>query len=69
VHLAALQLVIAVLGALLFTGFITLDMQRVARARAASDGDTILMAVSVYLDIVNLFLFLLQIFGMGGRRR
>jgi modulator of FtsH protease len=69
VHLAALQLAIAVIGALLFTGFITLDMQRVARARAASGGDTILMAVSVYLDIVNLFLFLLQIFGMGGRRR
>jgi modulator of FtsH protease len=64
VHLAAFQLAVAAIGALLFTGFITLDMQRVARTHAAGEGDAILMAVSIYLDIVNLFLFLLQIFGL-----
>ncbi len=69
VHLAAFQLAIAVIGALLFTGFITLDMQRVARTRSASEGEAILMAVSIYLDIVNLFLFLLQIFGLGQSNR
>lgn len=69
VHLAAFQLVVAVVGALLFTGFITLDMQRVARTPAASEGDAILLAVSIYLDIVNLFLFLLQIFGLGQSNR
>jgi modulator of FtsH protease len=69
VHLAAFQLVVSVIGALLFTGFITLDMQRVARTAAASEGDAILLAVSIYLDIVNLFLFLLQIFGLGQTNR
>ena len=64
VHLAAFQLAVAVIGALLFTGFITLDLQRVARTDAASEGDAILLAVGIYLDIVNLFLFLLQIFGL-----
>jgi len=69
VQMTALQLVVAVVGALLFTAFITVDMQRVARTPAASGGDAILMAVSVYLDIVNLFLYLLQLFGMGRRSR
>jgi FtsH-binding integral membrane protein len=44
-------------------------MQRVARTRSASEGEAILMAVSIYLDIVNLFLFLLQIFGLGQSNR
>lgn len=69
VQMTAFQLAIAVIGALLFTGFITVDMQRVARSSSASEGDAILMAVSVYLDMVNLFLYLLQIFGIGRSRR
>jgi modulator of FtsH protease len=69
VHLAAFQLAVAVIGALLFTGFITLDTQRVARTPAASQGDAILLAVGIYLDIVNLFLFLLQIFGLTQTNR
>ena len=69
VHLAAFQLAVAVIGALLFTGFITLDTQRVARTAAASQGDAILLAVSIYLGIVNLFPFLLQIFRLGQSNR
>ena len=69
VHAAAFQLAVTVIGALLFTGFITLDTQRVARTRAASEGDAILLAVSIYLDIVNLFLFVLQIFGLEQSNR
>ena len=69
VHLAAFELAVAVAGALLFTGFITLDLQRVARTNAATQGDAILLAVSIYLDIVNLFLFLLQLFGLGQGNR
>ena len=65
VQMTGFQLVVSAIGALLFTGFITVDMQRVARTPAASEGDAILMAVNVYLDIVNLFLYLLQIFGIG----
>jgi modulator of FtsH protease len=69
VHMTAFQLAVAVIGALLFTGFITFDMQRVARTPAASEGDAILLAVGIYLDIVNLFLFVLQIFGVEQSNR
>jgi modulator of FtsH protease len=69
VHLPAFQVAVSVIGALLFTGFITLDTQRVARTGSASEGDAILLAVNVYLDIINLFLFLLQLFGLGQSNR
>jgi len=62
-HLAFLQIAIAAGGAVLFTAFLVFDLNRIARAGQVSQGDTILMAVSVYLDIVNLFLFLLRLLG------
>lgn len=58
-----LQLLIAGASALLFTGFLVFDLNRVANAAAVTEGQVILLAVSVYLDIFNLFLALLQIFG------
>jgi modulator of FtsH protease len=63
-HLALLQIAIAAGGAVLFTAFLVFDLNRVARAGQVSQGDTILMAVSVYIDIVNLFLFLLELLGI-----
>jgi FtsH-binding integral membrane protein len=48
----------------IFTGLVLVDF---ARIRAGGDGLTpVLMAVSIYLDAINIFLALLQIF--GGRR-
>jgi modulator of FtsH protease len=62
---------ISAVAAVLFTGFLVFDLNRVATMRGASEGTTILLAVSVYLDIVNLFLSLLRIFGIaaGGSSR
>lgn len=57
---------ISAVSALLFTGFLVFDINRVARAGNVSEGDAIVMAISVYLDIYNLFLDLLYLF--GGRR-
>ncbi|MBM2811525.1 MAG: hypothetical protein HW416_2284, partial [Chloroflexi bacterium] len=68
IQLPLLQLVIAAGGALLFTGFLVFDLNRVANAQGATQGQTIMLAVSVYLDIFNLFLFLLQLFGILGSR-
>jgi modulator of FtsH protease len=62
-HLAFLQLLIAAGGSVLFTAFLVYDLNRIANAGQVSQGDTILLAVSVYIDIVNLFLFLLQLLG------
>ncbi len=60
-HLSALSLVVSAVSALLFTAYIVYDFNRVARTRAASQGDAVMLAVSIYLDILNLFLSLLRI--------
>ena len=70
VHLALLQMVISAAGAVIFTLFLVFDLNRVARTEAPSQGTVIMLAVSVYLDILNLFLFLLSLLGMtSGSRR
>lgn len=70
VHLALLQMLISAAGAVIFTLFLVVDLNRVARTEAPSQGTVIMLAVSVYLDILNLFLFLLSLLGMtSGSRR
>ncbi len=66
VHLPMLYLGISAVAAVLFTGFLVFDLNRVANARGATEGQAILLAVSVYLDVLNLFLALLRIFGAFG---
>lgn len=64
VHLALLQIIISAAGSLLFSAFLVFDLNRVARAQNVTSGDAIVLALSVYLDIINLFLFLLRLLGM-----
>jgi modulator of FtsH protease len=68
VHSTLLYIGISVVAVIIFTGLLIFDLQRVSRARGATEGDAILLTVSVYLDIVNLFLALLRIFGIAGSR-
>jgi modulator of FtsH protease len=69
-HLPALSTAVAAAAALLFTGFLIFDLNRVARAGEVGTGDAVLLAVSVYLDIVNLFLALLSLLtGLRGDDR
>jgi modulator of FtsH protease len=58
-----LHLAVAAVSAVLFSAFLVFDMNRVANTRGATEGAIILLAVAVYLDIFNLFLALLRIFG------
>jgi modulator of FtsH protease len=69
VHLPLLYIGISAVAAVLFTGFLVFDLNRVARSRGATEGQAILLAVSVYLDIFNLFLALLRLFGFAGSSR
>jgi modulator of FtsH protease len=69
IQLPLLYIVISAVSALLFTGFLVFDLNRVAHSRGATEGQAILLAVSVYLDIFNLFLALLRLFGIGGSSR
>ena len=67
VQLPFLQVGISAVAAVLFSGFLVYDLNRIAQSRGASQGEAILLAVSVYLDIFNLFLALLQLFGFASR--
>ncbi|MGH7910974.1 MAG: Bax inhibitor-1/YccA family protein [Candidatus Dormibacteraceae bacterium] len=64
VHLTVLELAISAAGAVIFTLFLAVDLNRVARTKAPTQGTVIMLAVSVYLDVLNLFFFLLSLLGM-----
>jgi modulator of FtsH protease len=59
--------VISAVSAILFTAFLVYDLNRVARVQGATEGQAIMLAVSVYLDIYNLFLDLLSL--LSSRRQ
>jgi FtsH-binding integral membrane protein len=65
--------IISCIGVLVFTGLIAYDTQKIKRIGAGVEYGTavagklaVMGALSLYLDFINLFLFLLRIF--GGRR-
>ena len=70
---SGLEWVISIVGVLLFTGLTAWDTQMVKRLAAANldpqmaDKLATMGALNLYLDFINLFLFLLRIFGGGGR--
>jgi len=66
IQLPLLYTGISAVAAVLFTGFLVFDLNRVAQMRGATEGQAILLTVRVYLDIVNLFLALLRLFGFAG---
>ncbi|SRR5579884_2358269 len=62
-----LYLVVSAATAVIFSGFVMYDMQRLRNAKGGM-GDAIMFAIAIYLDVFNLFLSLLQILGfLGGR--
>ncbi|MBL0316785.1 MAG: Bax inhibitor-1/YccA family protein [Flavobacteriales bacterium] len=72
-HSSAMDYVISCIGVLIFTGLTAYDTQKIKRIGAgveygsATAGKLAIMgALSLYLDFINLFLFLLRIF--GGRK-
>ena len=72
---SAIDFVISIFGVLLFTALTAYDTQKISRMAAnpemqVNSEDTfkfgIIAALTLYLDFINLFLFLLRLFG-GGR--
>ena len=72
---SGLDFLISIFGVLLFTGLTAYDTQRIANMAASRElkvdsQDTlkfsIMGALTLYLDFINLFLFMLRLFG-GGR--
>jgi FtsH-binding integral membrane protein len=59
-------LIYSILGLVIFAGIVMVDFQRLRRS---SDIDSApLLAASIFLDILNVFLFFLQIFSRGDDR-
>ena len=59
------NIIYCVLGLVIFGGFTVIDFNRLRRANMAS---AVPIAASIFLDIFNVFLFFLQLFGGGDRR-
>jgi uncharacterized protein len=60
------NLLIGVVGVVLFTGITAWDVQRLKNGTMPNinkDSATVLGALALYLDFINLFLFMLRIFG------
>jgi FtsH-binding integral membrane protein len=69
-HSERMDYIISCIGVLIFTGLIAYDTQKIKRIGAGVEYGTatagklaIMGALSLYLDFINLFLFLLRIFG------
>ncbi len=67
VHTSFVWTAISAVSAVLFAAFLVYDLNRVARTQGATQGQAIMLAVSVYLDIFNLFLDLLSLLSSGRR--
>jgi modulator of FtsH protease len=57
------DVIYAVLGLVIFGGYTVLDFNRLRRA---GNGEVVQLAAGIFLDVLNVFLFFLQLFG-GGR--
>jgi modulator of FtsH protease len=60
---------IAVIGVLIMSGLLVFDTWRILRSGAYGQDDYVLATVSIYLDLINMFLFILSLLGGGNRRR
>ncbi|MFZ0090100.1 MAG: Bax inhibitor-1 family protein [Solirubrobacteraceae bacterium] len=60
------NIIYAILGLVVFGGFTVLDFNRLRRADM---GSAVPIAAGIFLDIFNVFLFFLSLFGGGGSRR
>ena len=61
-HLGISQLAISMFLGVVFVGLTFFDFWRV-KAQRAGDNNSLLLALSLYLDFINLFLILLRVFG------
>jgi FtsH-binding integral membrane protein len=63
VHIPGGSLIYSVLGLVIFAGFVLYDFQQVRRNKDITVAP--LLAASIFLDILNVFLLLLSLFGGG----
>jgi FtsH-binding integral membrane protein len=62
-------LVISAIGVLVMSGLLVFDTWRLLRSGQYGQDDYVLAAVSIYLDLLNMFIFILSLLSGGNRRR
>jgi len=71
-HSESMDYIISILGVIIFTGLTAYDVQKIKNLGEQASGSSfagklgIMGALTLYLDFINLFLFLLRLF--GGRK-
>jgi len=64
---AAGALWISAIGVMIFAGLLVFDTWRILRSGAYTPDDYVLATVAIYLDLLNMFMFILSL--LGNRRR
>lgn len=64
---AAASVWISAVGVLIFAGLLVFDTWRILRSGAFGQDDYVIAAVQIYLDLLNMFIFILSL--LGGRDR
>lgn len=66
---SVMQMVISSIGILIFLGFTAYDTQQIRESLAydSTPADEVMGAISLYLDFINLFVNLLQLFGISSK--
>ena len=65
---AAAGLWISAIGVLIFSGLLVFDTWRILRSGTFGEDDYVIAAVQIYLDLLNMFLFILSLLGNRSRR-
>jgi len=65
---AAASLWISAVGVLIFAGLLVFDTWRIMRSGQFGQDDYVFAAVQIYLDLLNMFLFILSLLGNRSRR-
>ena len=68
-HSAAIALWTSAIGVLIFSGLLVFDTWRILRSGAFGQDDYVIAAVQIYLDLLNMFMFILSLVGGGRNRR
>lgn len=65
---AAAAVWISMVGVLIFAGLLVFDTWRILRSNMFGQEDYVIAAVQIYLDLLNMFLFILSLLGNRSRR-
>jgi FtsH-binding integral membrane protein len=66
---AGASLWISAVGVMIFAGLLVFDTWRIVRSGAYTQDDYVLATVAIYLDLLNMFMFILSLLSNGNRRR